>query len=436
MRLTPRPANVIATYRDAFGGLPRLTWLLCLAAFLNRCGAMVVPFLGLYAKERFGYDADEAGVLLSIYGVGAVAGSWLGGQLTDRIGAVRIQILALAMSGAWMFAMTRILSPGWLEAATFVLAVLNEAFRPGSTTAVATSCPPELRRKALALNRLMLNLGWAFGPTIGGYLVAVDFELMFYADGATCAIAALFLAFGLGGFSPRPIEAPPGNHSARPFRDGHFLWLMLANILLLVAFMQYFTTGSRVFEDQGYTRPQIGWFLAVNPILIVLFEMVVVHRLRNRTALPVVALGSLVVGVGYLCLLPPWAAPGIVLAMLVVAGGELLQMPVLSAYINDYAPAHARGSYNGVHGMTFSMGLILAPLGGGYCYRWFGATTLWIACGVLGLVSAWMFWRAASSPAAVSPPPPDSATPPSRPAAPPPANETTSPPDTARSDHP
>jgi hypothetical protein len=53
-----RPAHrIVATYRAAFGGLPRLTWLLCLAAFLNRCGAMVVPFLGLYAKERLGYSA-------------------------------------------------------------------------------------------------------------------------------------------------------------------------------------------------------------------------------------------------------------------------------------------------------------------------------------------------------------------------------------------
>jgi hypothetical protein len=46
-----RLAGIVATYRDAFGGLPRLTWLLCVAAFLNRCGSMVVPFLGLYAKE-------------------------------------------------------------------------------------------------------------------------------------------------------------------------------------------------------------------------------------------------------------------------------------------------------------------------------------------------------------------------------------------------
>lgn len=390
---------MLATYRDAFGGLPRLTWLLCLAAFLNRCGSMVVVFLGLYAKERFGYSATDAGYVISLYGCGAVVGSWLGGFLTDRIGSVRTQIMALIGSGLWMFGMTQGLEPGWLEATTFVLAVFNEAFRPASVTAVAISVPPELRRKALSLNRLMLNLGWAIGPTIGGYLVMVDFRWMFFVDGATCLVAATFLAFGLGGFRAKPEPRSAEHTKVYPIRDLHFVWLMLANLLTLVAFTQYFTTGSRVFEDSGYLRNHIGWFLAVNPILIVMFEMVVVHALRNRPALPVVALGSLVVGLGYLVLLAPMGGTGIVIAMGVIAGGELLQMPLLSAHINDRAPASARGAYNGAYGMVFSVSLILAPVIGGYVYEHHGQHVLWTMCGVLGAVAAAMFWFASLTPA-------------------------------------
>lgn len=386
-----RARGIVATYRDAFGGLPRLTWLLCLTAFLNRCGSMVVPFLGLYAKEQFDYTATDAGYLLSLYGIGAVIGSWLGGVLTDRIGSVHTQILTLLASGFWMLGMTQVLEPGWLEATTLVLAIFNEAFRPGSVTAVAISVPPMLRRKALALNRLMLNLGWAVGPTIGGYLVEYDFRWMFLADGGTCLVAGAFLIFGIGSFRPKPEPKPVQETHGRPMRDPHFVWLMLANLITLIAFMQYFTTGSRVFEDAGYQRSHIGWFLAVNPILIVMFEMVVVHMLRNRSALPIVALGSLVVGLGYLVLLAPMGAFGIVLAMGIVAGGELLQMPPLSAHINDHAPASARGAYNGAYGMVFSLALILAPIVGGHVYEDHGEDALWILSGILGIVSAGMF---------------------------------------------
>ncbi|MFM1870920.1 MAG: hypothetical protein RL398_342, partial [Planctomycetota bacterium] len=290
---------ILRLYRDAFSGLPARTWLLAFAGFLNRAGSMVVPFLGLYLKDRFGYTPTEAGFVVGLYGLGAFLGSWLGGWLCDRLGPVRVQVLTLGSAAVWMLVMSRIESPLGLAAATFVLGVVNDAFRPGSITAAAVSAPAHLRRKALSLNRLAMNLGWAFGPTIGGYLVAVDFGWMFLADGLTCAAAAAWLFFRLRDWNPAPPPHPDvGIVPMQPFRDRHFLALMGANLLVLVAFMQYFTTGSRVLEDQGYTKDQIGWFLAVNPILITLFEMPTVHALQRRRALPLIALGSLALGAG------------------------------------------------------------------------------------------------------------------------------------------
>ncbi len=385
--------SLVALYRDAFGGLPQLTWLLCTAAFLNRCGSMVVPFLGLYLKEKFGFTATQAGFVISLYGVGAFCGSWIGGKLTDRIGPVRLQIVALGSSATWMLLMTQIGSPGLLTAAVLLLGLFNDAFRPGSNTAVAMSCEPALRRKALSLNRLALNLGWSFGPTIGGYLVQLDFRLMFVVDGATCGLAALWLWKGLRGWNPKvPPREAHDLRPSQPLRDGHFLWLMAANLVVLVAFMQYFTTGSRVFEDSGYSKSQVGWFLAVNPILITLFEMPIVHSLRGRPALPIVAVGAAIVGLGYLCMLLPIGWLAVVLAMVVVAGGELLQMPMLGAYVNDHAPAHARGAYNGAYGMTFCLALVLAPILGGALYDNAGAAVLWWTCCAGGVLSAPAFW--------------------------------------------
>ena len=58
--------NVLRLYRDAFSGLPARTWLLAIAGFLNRAGSMVVPFLGLYLKDRFGYTPTEAGAVVGL----------------------------------------------------------------------------------------------------------------------------------------------------------------------------------------------------------------------------------------------------------------------------------------------------------------------------------------------------------------------------------
>lgn len=389
---------VLALYRDAFGGLPRLTWLLCAAAFLNRCGSMVVPFLGPYLKAQFGLSAADAGLVVGLYGLGAIAGSWIGGALTDRIGPVRLQVGALSASASWMLLMTQCRELATLVPAVFVLGLLNDAFRPGSNTAVAQSVPLVLRRKALSLNRFALNLGWAFGPTIGGYLIEHDFTWMFVADGATCALAACWLALVLRQWRPHatagagPDAAPtPPSGAASPWRDGHFIRLMVANTFVLLAFMQYFATGTRVFVDDGWHEKEVGWFLAVNPILITLCEMPVVHALRHRRALPAIALGALVIGCGYLLFLLPWGALAIVLGMAVVAGGELLQMPMLGAHVNDVAPERARGAYNGAYGVNFTFALVLAPVLGGFVYDAFGEAALWCSCAGFGALGALLF---------------------------------------------
>lgn len=405
--------SLVALYRDAFGGLPARTWLLCCAAFLNRCGSMVVPFLGLYLHERFGFTAADSGLVVGLYGVGSFAGSWIGGKLTDRYGPIRLQIGALGSAAGWMMLMTQLDRPWLVVPAVFVLGFLNDMFRPGSNTAAAISCPPELRRRAMSLNRLALNLGWAFGPTIGGYLVQFDFRWMFVLDGGTSGIAALWLWKGLRGWNPPPPpkpSPPPGaadhGRADSPLRDRHFAGLMLANLLAMLAFMQYFTTGTRVFADLGYTEGQVGWILAVNPIVITICEMPTTFALRGRPALPLVAVGSLGIGIGYLTLLLPFGWVAIVFGMLVVAAAELLQMPLLGAYVNDHAPDHARGRYNGAYGMTFALALVLAPVLGGWIYEAAGQRTLWTCCGVLGGVAAMLFWslrQARPSAAATAP---------------------------------
>ena len=39
---------LIKTYRDAFHGLNRETWLLSLVIFINRCGTMAIPLRRLW----------------------------------------------------------------------------------------------------------------------------------------------------------------------------------------------------------------------------------------------------------------------------------------------------------------------------------------------------------------------------------------------------
>jgi predicted MFS family arabinose efflux permease len=88
-----------ATYRDAFAGLSRPVWLISAATLVNRSGTMVLPFLTLFLTSERGFTATEAGQTLALYGIGGIAGSYLGGWLSDLWPPRRVMEVSLLLTG-------------------------------------------------------------------------------------------------------------------------------------------------------------------------------------------------------------------------------------------------------------------------------------------------------------------------------------------------
>ncbi|HLU38626.1 MAG TPA: MFS transporter [Planctomycetota bacterium] len=380
-------------FRRAWGGLPTLTWLICATAFVNRAGAMVVPFLSLYLGQKFGYSVEQAGYVVALFGVGSVCGSLLGGRLADRFGPVPMQIATLLATGGWMALLALAETPLAFSSGVFVLGILNDAFRPGNVAAVAATVPPFRQTKALALNRFALNAGWAIGPTIGGALAGLDYRLLFLADGATCMLAAGLL----WRYAPRDLGRATRRHegdaAARapsPWRDGRFLFLLVLSTIGFVVFLQHVQTLSRHLERVlHYDEFEIGLVLAINPLFIVVCEMPLVWRFRNTPKPRLMVAGAACIGAAFPWLvLESWGTVAVVLSALTVSVGEMLYMPFLGAYVSEYAPVHARGNYLGAYFATFSVSLVLAPPLGGAVYERFGADALWLGCGAAGALAA------------------------------------------------
>src|SRR5262245_9972122 len=387
--------------RNTYGGLPAATWLVCAAAFVNRAGSMVLPFLSLYLGARFGYSVEEAGYVVALYGIGSTFGNLLGGRLVDPLGPVRVQIATLLAAGVWMWLMTQAGTPLLLGAGVFVLGVLNDAFRPGNMAAVLATVPPELGPRALTLNRVAINAGWAIGPTIGGQLAHVDYRLLFVADGTSCALAAVVLLLWVPKHLPFERAAPdaaagtardaaPAAAGTSPWRDGPFLALLGTTMATFLAFMQYFSTETRYLKESfGFDESQIGWLLAINPTLIVLVEMPLVRSLRGRPRLPIVAFGTLLIALAFPLLVPrAWGLGGLYAQLLLLTVGEMFSFSLLSSFVSDRAPPQSRGSYLGVYGATFSAAFVIAPALGGFVYERFSADALWFGCSVMAGLAA------------------------------------------------
>ena len=219
-------------------------------------------------------------------------------------------------------------------------------------------------------------------------------------DGGTCLLAAAFLVVALGREAEAPAAASPAEGAPAdrsPWGDPLFLaFLPLMTLLAMVLFQLFSTYPLALHAYYGLSESRIGLVLAINTLVISLFEMVLVHRLRDRDPLRIAALGSFLFCVGF-ALMPLGSSFAYVGAtVLVWTVGEMLSLPFLSAWVGDRAGEKSLGGYMGLFTLSFSMAFVLGPPVGTWVYQRFGGTALWYGCGVVGLF-LWAGFLALSS---------------------------------------
>ncbi|TFG79633.1 MAG: MFS transporter [Chrysiogenales bacterium] len=392
--------NILSMYREAYAGLPRNAWLLSLVHFVNRSGSMVLFFLSLYLTRKLGFTMAQAGQAVGAFGCGALAGSYLGGILCDRMGATAVQRLSLLLSGLNFIIMGYLGSFVLIVAAAFLQGVFAEALIPGNATAMARECPPAIRTKGFALNRLAANLGVTIGPVLGGYLAMWNYRALFWVDGLTSLGAlVLFHVFFKSGPKPPPRQSrssfPPA--VTPPGRRHHLPAIFIMVFGLGLIFSQLFSTFPLFIHSAfGFAEYRIGQLLAINTVLIVLFEMVLLQGLKKVAPLKIIAVGALLTGLGF-ALTP--LGRGFLYAAATVAVwtfGEMLSLPLLTAEIANRSHEGNRGRHMGWFGVSFSLAWMLGPIAGSSIYIQFSPMALWLSCGVLGAFLALGFRRLAS----------------------------------------
>jgi predicted MFS family arabinose efflux permease len=402
--------RLLRVYRQAFSGLSREVWLLCAAMFINRSGTMVLPFLTLYLTQQLDFTLAQAGWVLSSFGVGSLAGNWIGGRLTDRYTYYDVQIGSLLLSGAMFLVLMQLESLYAWCAGFFLTSMMGDALRPANMAAIAIYSAPKNLTRAIALQRLAFNLGFAAGPVAAGWLAhTYGYRALFWADAITCISAALFLRIAL----PRRIEGPDAQTRARTklegsvFRNRRFLAFVLCQFLLFVAFMQFFSTlpvylGTRLAMNEG----QIGHLLALNGLIIVVIEMPLIPWLETRfRALQLIRLGNLIIAGSLLFLVVAEVWVGFVWLYLIgITLGEIVNFPFGSTHAMSFTQVHNRGRYMGAYGLAVSGGFIFAPFVGTHLAEWLGWSGLWLSMATLTLVAAaGITWVDRRRPAEISP---------------------------------
>ena len=391
-------ATTARTYRNAYSGLSRSTWLLSLVMLINRSGTMVIPFMTLYLTG-IGYSIGQAGIVFGLFGAGAFSGAYFGGRLTDKIGFYPVQLITLTGGGILFMVLGQMHSYSLICLFTFLVSFVNEAFRPANSTAIAFYSKEENRTRSYALNRLAINIGWAVGSGLGGIIAEYSYELLFWIDGITNICAALLMWFFLKPVDFKPVKKTAEQQSVpvrSAYRDKVYLWFILITMLFASCFFQIFTNLPVFFKNElHFSKPFIGFLMGINGIIIALVEMVLVYKLEGKRKSTIyIILGVGLVGLSFLMLNLP--GMGFVLAFVMITlitFGEIFSMPFMNTYWIGRTQSFNRGQYAALYTMAWSAAQCLGPMLGAQLAEHSGFSALWWVVGGLALFASFSFWR-------------------------------------------
>lgn len=390
---------IIQIFRNAYSGFTKPAWMLAVMVLINRSGAMVMPFLAVYVTEVLHFNLSQAGLILSIYGLGAICASFLGGWLTDKYGHFSIQFISQIAGGCLFFFIPQLQQFEHVAAGVFLLSLVNDSLRPANAAAVAQYATSETMTRAFSLNRMSVNIGFIMCTALGGVLAAFSFKWLFIANGVTGILAGIFFFwYFLGRKSEQP--APIQKHQAEqllqtaaassPYKDITFVLFVLLCCCFATMFYQLFSTLPLYYKQaHQLSEEHIGFLMSFNGLIVLAVEMVLIYVLAKfvNKAIMIIA-GVLLLGLSFVLFNVVQHNSVLIIAMLLFSLSEILAMPLMSTITAERSCTQNRGAYMGLFNIAYTAPLVVAPYLGTTVASIYGFSTLWWATGILAVITA------------------------------------------------
>jgi len=393
--------KTINSYQNSFRGLSPEVWWLALITFINRAGTMVLPFMSLYLTQDLNLTLSQVGWIMTSFGVGSLVGTWIGGKLTDTIGFYKVMVRSLLTTGFLFMALQYLHTFEGFLVGIFLTMLVADMFRPAMFVSLKAYSKPENRTRSLTLIRLAINLGFSFGPLLGGIIIAfIGYSGLFWVDGLTCIAAIFIMKLVLKEkqvkLSSETIEDEAVSQMESVYKDKPF-WIFLVVVFLMgFVFLQLFTTMPLYYREiHDLSEVQIGLIMSLNGFLIFLFEMPLIHYIEKKMLdkLKIITWSLVLFALSFLVLNTTMWIGILIIGMLLITVGEMLAFPFTNNFAMNRAPTGKEGRYLALYSMAFSFAHIFSAKTGMEVIDKFGFAANWFLMGGLGLLAVvLMIW--------------------------------------------
>lgn len=392
---------MFARLRKTYHEFPRLFWVVVAVSFIDKIGGtLLFPFFALYITQKFSVGMTEAGLLLGMSSLFGLVGSTIGGALTDRFGRKRLILFGLIFSALSMLAFGLVSEFSMLFPLMVVVGLLSSISHPAHGAMIADILPEQQRQEGFGILRVVGNLSWLVGPTIGGFVANLDFFYLFVIDAVISCLAAVLIFRFIPETKPEP-HPDAENESLMQtvfgyrivLRDITFIGFLAAGILMMVVYQQMYGSLSVYLRDNHAINPSgYGFLMTTSAITVVIFQFWVSRLIKNRPPFLMMAVGTAFYMIGFTLFGVVAAYWLFMLNIIIITIGEMIVMPVSQAIASNFAPDAMRGRYMAAFELSWAIPATVGPGAAGYILDNYNPNLLWHLSGVICALSVCAFY--------------------------------------------
>lgn len=383
----------VKKYFKFYSNLTTGYWQGASFTFINALATGISYFLALYFVSILHFSVATAGLLISAYSLGTVFGSIFSGKLSDHYPPRIIAMIFIFMQAVSFYCLARLHSFNLLFISMFFIGICAYGFSNANNLWLLQQSHQhaELRLKSVNLTRAASNFGMGVSGAIIGMIDLNHFHLLFYCISFSLLLTGLYLGFFANDsfHAEHPSHANPTAVKSPHHKNTTVIYLMLFCVFLIGFIVSQLSVTYPLFIKNAF--PALGTkavsiLFVLDALLIVLFQVPLINKIKHYNHILLVATGSLLMGMGMFILLFAYSFWIAILSCIIWTVGEMIFFGMAQFVCYEAGAEKKKGQTLGIFQAFSATSRVIGPVLGGALYHYFNASLLWSFCFGLGVI--------------------------------------------------
>ncbi|MBJ2248638.1 MFS transporter [Pseudomonas haemolytica] len=350
----------------ALRGLNARLQALFMITLVFRTGTLAFPFYAAYLIHQHAIAPGTAGLLVGVYGAGALCTDLIIGGVIKRFSANRVILGSLLLNAALLLVIPSVDNTLALLLLSFLWGACYEAFTPATFSETVAHSSLETRKVAFSCNRLAINIGMAIGPLLGSLIFLRNADAVFYINALLSLLAfATCLRFARS-LPVTPGAAVAGKDEGLPEQAPHersrLLVILLAALPVHVAYALPPTfLSAYIINYTELPAYYVGIIFFINALLVIVFEVPINLRMAHLSSSRSLIVGFLLAGSGFFLMGFGQVGALLLLATVLWSLGEMIVFPGITHYVSSISSRDSVARNLGYYSAGVNIGVMVAP---------------------------------------------------------------------------